>query len=109
MVSQIEALGSKAIAVRADLGHIDAPDKIVDATLEAFGDHIDILVNNAGVEFGSSIQDITPEDFAKMYHVNVRGPLLLTKAVVPHLRAPGRIINMSSVGSRSGFPELTLY
>lgn len=109
MVSQIEALGSKAIAVRADLGHIDAPDKIVDATLEAFGEHIDILVNNAGVEFGGSIQDITPEDFAKMYHVNVRGPLLLTKAVVPHLRAPGRIINMSSVGSRSGFAELTLY
>ena len=78
-------------------------------TRAAFGDWIDILVNNAALEFNRSILDTTAEDYAKIFDVNVRGALLMTKAVVPHLRAPGRIINMSSVGSRSAFPELTLY
>ena len=79
------------------------------ATREAFGDKIDILVNNAGVLFNKSVVETTAEDYAAIFDVNVRGPLLLTGAVVPHLRAPGRIINMSSVGSRTCFANLSLY
>lgn len=109
MVSQIKELGSDAIAVQADLSQVEAGDKIVAATLAAFGSSIDILVNNAALEFDKSLLDTTAEDFAKIYDVNVRGALLMTKAVVPHLRAPGRIINMSSVGARSGFANLALY
>jgi 3-oxoacyl-[acyl-carrier protein] reductase len=109
VVGQIKAIGSQAIAVRADLSEVDAGEKIVAATLKAFGNSIDILVNNAAVELDKSLLETTAEDFAKIFDVNVRGALLMTKAVVPHLRAPGRIINMSSVGSRSGFPKLALY
>lgn len=109
VVRQISELGSQAIAVRADLSHVDAGGKIVEATLAAFGSFIDILVNNAALEFDRALLDTTAEDFAKIFDVNVRGALLMTKAVVPHLRAPGRIINMSSVGSRSGFAKLALY
>lgn len=101
--------GSEAIVVQADLGRVDAPQKIVDATLAAFGDKIDILVNNAGVLFPRSLAETTPEDYAAIFDINVRAPLLLTKAVAPHLRAPGRIINLSSVGGRSGFEHLALY
>lgn len=79
------------------------------ATRKAFGDKIDILVNNAGVLFGKAITETTAEDYAAIFNVNVRAPLLLTKAVVPYLRAPGRIINMSSVGARSGYPQMALY
>jgi len=81
----------------------------VAATLKAFGDNIDILVNNAGVLLGRPITETTPEDYAKIFDVNVRAPLLMTKAVVPHLRAPGRIIMMSSVGSKIGPPQMALY
>jgi 3-oxoacyl-[acyl-carrier protein] reductase len=81
----------------------------VAATREAFGDKIDILINNAGVLFGKPITETTAEDYAAMYDVNVRAPLLLTGAVVPHLRAPGRIINLSSVAGRCGFSNLALY
>jgi 3-oxoacyl-[acyl-carrier protein] reductase len=101
--------GSEAIAVRADLRDIDAPERIVGATRAAFGSSIDILVNNAGVEITRAITEITAEDFALMFDVNVRAAFLMTKAVVPHLRAPGRIINISSVGARSGFDKLSLY
>jgi 3-oxoacyl-[acyl-carrier protein] reductase len=111
VASDIRSLnnGSDTKIVQADLSQIDAPDKIVAATLEAFGDKIDILVNNAGVLAGKPITETTAEDYAFIFDVNVRAPLLMTKAVVPHLRAPGRIINMSSVGARIGPPKLALY
>lgn len=92
--------GSRAIVVQANLQEVDAPDHIV---------KIDILVNNAGVLFSKSLQETTADDFAAIFNVNVRAPLLMTKAVEPHLRAPGRIINLSSVGARQGFDSLAMY
>ncbi|KAH6096721.1 hypothetical protein HBI65_096750 [Parastagonospora nodorum] len=111
LVLDIKSLknGSDAKMVQADLSRIDAPEKIVVATLEAFGDEIDILVNNAGVLTAKPVAETTAEDYAAIFDVNVRAPLLMTKAVVPHLRAPGRIINMSSVGARMGPPQFALY
>ena len=101
--------GSRAVIVQANLREVDAPDRIVKATVEAFGPHIDILVNNAGVLFAKSLHETTAEDFAATFDVNVRAPLLMTKAVEPYLRAPGRIINLSSVRARQGFEALAMY
>ena len=111
VVSKIASLnnGSQSITVQADLSQVDAGGMIVAATLKAFGDSIDILVNNAGVMFDKAIQDTTSEDYATIFDVNVRGPLLMTKAVLPHLKAPGRIINVSSVGARCGLEKMALY
>jgi 3-oxoacyl-[acyl-carrier protein] reductase len=111
VASKIKALdnGSDSTIVQANLRELDAPERIVAATQEAFGEKIDILVNNAGVLYGKSITETTAEDYAAIFDVNVRAPLLLIKAVVPHLRAPGRIINMSSVGARNCFPLMSLY
>ena len=53
--------------------------------------------------------DISVDDFSYVYDLNVRAVLLLSKEVLPFLRAPGRIINISSVGARSGFKDLSLY
>jgi len=71
--------------------------------------HIDILVNNAAVEVVKPLGDITPTDFAKVYDLNVRAPLLLTQKILPYLPDKGRIVNISSVGGRAGFAELGLY
>jgi 3-oxoacyl-[acyl-carrier protein] reductase len=111
VASEIRSLnnGSDAKVVQADLSRIDAPEKIVAATVEAFGESIDILVNNAGVLTAKPIIETSAEDYAAVFDVNVRAPLFMIKAVVPHLRAPGRIINMSSVGSRFGPPQMALY
>jgi 3-oxoacyl-[acyl-carrier protein] reductase len=70
---------------------------------------VHILVNNAGVELVKPLGEITPEDFASVYDLNVRGTLLMTQAVLPFLAPRGRIINISSVGARCGFPSLSLY
>ena len=111
LVKRIEQLhnGSAAIKVQADLREVDAPEKIVQATRSAYGDHINILVNNAECELVKGLGEISPEDFSYVYDLNVRAVLLMSKAALPYLRAPGRIINISSVGARLGFKDLSLY
>ncbi|KJZ75457.1 hypothetical protein HIM_05153 [Hirsutella minnesotensis 3608] len=111
LTKQIEALGnsSKCVGVQADLHDSKSGQVIVDKSIESFGPHVDIVVNNAGVQVVKSLSGITESDFNHVYSVNVLAPLLLLQAVKPHLRSPGRIINLSSVGGRSGFKDLSLY
>ncbi|KAJ9647116.1 hypothetical protein H2201_003456 [Coniosporium apollinis] len=111
LIVKIDALGngSAAIRVQADLRDLEAPSQIVSATLAAYGDHVDILVNNAGVELIKEIQDVTPQDFAFVFDLNIRGAYFMVQAVVKHLRSPGRIINVTSVGARGGYPKFSVY
>ncbi|KAF2144645.1 uncharacterized protein K452DRAFT_222379 [Aplosporella prunicola CBS 121167] len=101
--------GSSAVKIQADQRQIEAPKKIVSETIAAFGDSIDILVNNAGAELFKSLPDITPEDFASVLDLNLRAALFLCQAVVPHLRAPGRIVNVSSTTTRRSYATLSVY
>ena len=78
-------------------------------TTKAFGPSIDILVNNAAQLVERRIEDITPEDFDEIFYTNTRAPLFMMKAVLPHLRHPARIINISSVGARCAFAGMSLY
>jgi len=100
---------SSAIDVQCDLKDPDAPKQIVDATLKAFGQHVDILVNNGAIISDKFVQDITPEHFDEVMHTNVLAPVLMVKAVLPYLRRPGRIVNISSVGGREGYPGTGTY
>jgi 3-oxoacyl-[acyl-carrier protein] reductase len=104
LTKEIQSLnnGSAASSVCADLRSLESPAHIVREalTLDA-GRQIDILVNNAAAELNKSLENISADDFASVYDLNVRAPTLLTKAVLPHLRHPGRIINISSVGAPS--------
>jgi 3-oxoacyl-[acyl-carrier protein] reductase len=52
---------------------------------------------------------VDTDSFERQYNVNVRGPLLLVKESAPHLQEYGRIINLSSVGARNGFPGGSVY
>ena len=102
---------SQCIGVKSDLKEEMSPAKIVREAVAAFGPHIDILVNNAGMEIVKPHTDITPPDFESIFYLNVRAPLLLLQAVKPYLPSSGggRIINISSVGARCGFRNLSLY
>lgn len=61
------------------------------------------------MQITKSLAEITLEDYQSVYDVNVRGVILMTQAVLPHLRPKSRVINISSVGGRAGFGELSLY
>ncbi|KAL1740088.1 hypothetical protein HDZ31DRAFT_68280 [Schizophyllum fasciatum] len=112
LIARVESLqnGSAAAAIVADLRLPKSPDCIVKATLAAFSvTAIDILVNNAGAAVECSLTDITVDNYAHVFDVNVRGAMLMTKAVIPYLRAPARIINISSVAARRTFDNYSIY
>ena len=111
LVSDIQSLDneSDAIAIQADLREPLPIKEIIASALSTFGPHIDVLINNAAEQITKSVSDMTIDDYQKTYDLNVRATIFMTQAVLPHLRRPGRIINISSVGAREGFSELSLY
>jgi NAD(P)-dependent dehydrogenase (short-subunit alcohol dehydrogenase family) len=97
-VQALAALGVGALAVCSDLGDPDSIRQTLDAVAEKFG-RIDILVNNAGVFESAPLEDITLEQWDRMFATNTRAPFLMAQAAYPHLRrAGGRIVNIGSLG-----------
>ncbi|MBL8776398.1 MAG: SDR family oxidoreductase [Acidimicrobiales bacterium] len=96
----LEAMGGRALGVPTHLGEPDDLRALVDATVDRFGG-VDIVVNNAATALAQMIEDITPEAWEKVFDVNLRGPVLLVQAAIPHLRASehGSVINVVSVGA----------
>ncbi len=96
----LRAAGGEALGVPTHLGDLDALAALVDRTVERFGG-IDIVVNNAATALAQSIGDITPEAWQKVYDVNLRGPVFLVQAALPHLKASehAAVLNVISVGA----------
>ncbi|KXH68546.1 short chain dehydrogenase [Colletotrichum salicis] len=111
VVNSIKALdnGANAIVVQADISSPGSPTQIVEATVKVFGQHIDILVNNAGMTSKLPVSAVTPADFQESIDVNLKGPFFMSQAVIPRLRRPGRIINITSVAARGGYASASLY
>ena len=108
VVSEIKADGGKAIAVQANVADPDSIGPLVSTVVKTFGP-IDILVNNAGIyEFGQ-LEQITPDQFHRLFNLNVLGLLLVTQAAVAQFNpAGGSIINISSVVA-DGAPNASVY
>ena len=98
VVQVIEGKGRKAVAIRADSADPGGIQRSVDEAVCALGG-LDILVNNAAIARYNNIADFTVEDLDALLAVNVRGPVLASKAAIPHLKAGGRIINIGSAGA----------
>jgi glucose 1-dehydrogenase len=110
-VARIEATGSKAIIVQADVSKIAATQNLVDQAYSQLG-RCDILINNAGVEKNAPFCDVTEADFDQVLNVNLKGAFFLTQAFVRRLRdakLPGRVINISSVHEDMAFPNFSTY
>ncbi len=87
-----------ALAVRCDGRDPQNVEEMVAEVAAEFGG-IDILINNAGLFETLEFEAITPEQWDNMFAANVRGPFLVSRAALPHLRRRrGRIINIGSLG-----------
>ena len=105
----IEGLGGECILLKGDITEHDFCKKIVNETIKKYG-HIDILVNNAGVQYQQDVlENISDEQFDWTMKVNVYGMFYLTKEVLPYLRSGASIINLSSVTTFYGEPQLIDY
>lgn len=98
LVQSIEAEGRKAVAIQADSADPAAIQRSVDEAARALGG-LDILVNNAAIARYNLIADFKVEDIDALLAVNVRGPVLASKAAIPYLKEGGRIITIGSAGA----------
>ena len=96
-VRQIQTEGGDALAVQGDVSLEKDASDLVERSLQTFG-HIDILINNAGVSVGAPIHELDPQDWDYVMAVNLRGPFLMARYVLPHMRRQlsGHILNISS-------------
>lgn len=113
VVREIESEGGEALGLRLDVREPSSVSAMVEETAARFG-KIDILVNNAAI--GSNIPPVPilqldVEAWDELYAVNVRGPFLCVKAVLPHMRRRGygKIINVGSITAISGLPNRLHY
>ena len=101
-VSVARSIGERALAVAGDIAAEGVPEEIVRLTLERFG-RVDIVVNNAALARSTRFPDLTAEEWRAALEVNMTAPFLLTKAVLPAMKAQryGRIVNISSSAGRT--------
>ena len=110
-LKEIQAAGSDGITVQADLGQTAEIDRLIEAGLSKFG-QIDLLVNNAGLEKRAPFWEVEESDYDLVLAVNLKGVFFTTQAFVKQLmarKAPGRIVNMSSVHEELPFPHFASY
>jgi len=114
-IREIEALGSKAVAIQADLNRgKEAADSIWEqfkaaarsATVEP---RLDILVNNAGIAPALPLSQTSETVFDEIMTVNFKAPFFLIQAVADHMRDNGRIINISTGFTRIAAPTHPAY
>jgi NAD(P)-dependent dehydrogenase (short-subunit alcohol dehydrogenase family) len=106
----VAAHPDRAIAVALDVTRPADARSAVAAAVARFG-RIDVVVNNAGYANVSPIEDVAEDDFRAQVETNFFGVFHVTRAVLPVLRnqAAGHIIQISSIGGRSGTPGLAAY
>lgn len=105
----IESRGRKAVAIQADSADPAAIARSVSEAVSTLGG-LDILVNSAGIAHNGFIEDLDVEAYQNLMDVNVRAPVLFSKAAIPHLPSGGRIIFVgSNLADRVPFPGVTAY
>ena len=104
----LESLGGRALAVEMD---VTSEDSVSRAMTEVRGavTQVDILVNNAGVGGGEPISGSDVERWRHTVDTNLVGTYLVSRGVVPLMKAGGRVVNLSSVLGRFGVPGYTAY
>ena len=102
---ELDPSGMRAIAVQADVTIEAQVDRAVSETMERFG-RLDVLVNNAGISRHRPIEEMTVDMFESVMKVNVTGTFICCRAVTPIMKQQkrGKIVNISSLGGRTGRP-----
>jgi 3-oxoacyl-[acyl-carrier protein] reductase len=109
VVKEIESLGGKAIAIKADAADAVAVKAAVEKAAAYYG-RLDILVNNAGTAIPKPFAEATLEEMDRVVDINIRGVYVATHAALKHMKSGGRIINIgSAVGERVAAPGLVPY
>ena len=109
VVQQIHELGGQAEAFAADFAELDQVGNLARDAIEFLGG-LDVLVNNAGITMNVPFAQVTPEQFDRLYNVNVRGAYFLIQKVLDELKkTQGSVVNLTSIHAVQGMPEHSTY
>lgn len=98
VVSGLQKMGRRAMATQCDVRSEASVRGAIGAVVDRFG-RLDVLVNNAGVFESAPLDQLTLEQWDAVFETNARGPFLVAREALPHLRASGgRIVNLGSLG-----------
>lgn len=103
VVNEIQAMGRRAVSIRADVSSLQQAEDLVKQTIDQLG-QLDILVNNAGITRDNLIMRMKEEEFDEVIATNLKGVFNCVKAVTRPMmkQRSGRIINISSVVGATG-------
>ena len=106
----IDPTGESVGWVQLDVADGGSALDAVETTVERFG-RLDILVNNAGIDLTKPFEEIDDAAFDHILDVNLRGPINMTRAALPALRASGRatIFNIVSTAAKRAWPNASAY
>src|ERR1700686_2049243 len=98
VISEVQKQGGAGLAVECDVTRARDVERAVKGTVERFG-RLNVLVNNAGTLHVSTVEGISEEEWDRVMMVNVKGPFLMSRAVLPEFRRAGggAIVNIGSV------------
>ena len=109
VVAEITSKGGKAIAVQGDVSKAADVQRLFADTKKAFG-RLDVLVNNAGVYQLAALEDITEDQFHRMFNTNVLGLILATQEAAKYFGAEGgSVINIGSTVTQITPPTSAVY
>ncbi len=113
LVARIEESGGTATSFTGDVSSEDGAAHLVASTIDKYG-RLDVLVNNAGAPHGQDrgqIETVPLDAWEKIMAINARGPFLMSRAAVPHMKAQGygRIVSLASVAGLEALPERAAY
>ena len=110
LVSELEQLGGKALAVTTDVTDKSQVDALIKTAVDKFG-RVDVLLNNAGLMQQSMLDSQKTDEWDNMIDVNIKGTLYGIAAVLPYMKAQksGHIINVSSVAGHKVTPAGSVY
>jgi NAD(P)-dependent dehydrogenase (short-subunit alcohol dehydrogenase family) len=108
--AEIRGMGRRAEAFQADFDRVEESVRLGDQAV-AFLGGIDCLINNSGITFNKPFVEVKPEQFDRLYHVNIRAQFFLTQRVVKDMlnHGGGAVCNVTSIHGVSGAPEHSVY
>lgn len=106
---ELSAQGGKVVAVPTDITRQDQVDQLIAHTIDASG-RLDALVNCAGLSSRGRILETTPEEFQRLFELNVFAVARCTRAAMPHLlKTRGHVVNIGSLSGKSASRYLGAY
>ncbi len=114
VVSEIEAMGGKAVALQLDTADTKTFDEFVAQLKRSLQnnwqrEHFDFLVNNAGIGINKPFAETTEADFDRLMNIQLKGVFFLSQKLLPVIKDGGRIVNISSGLARFCLPGYAAY